>query len=604
MADEQHELRRVNWNEVFAFTHIFKSFRMAIHPSKILLMLAAIVVIYVGGRVMDGVWRTGGRYVMMNEIQTYADSRGGQFDAVKSAWEESRPARAAQMMADSANQAHYLTAYTATMPSGRLAAVFAEELAKANADMEKGEPYKLKTAEQYRSDAEKDWRDVLGEAANQFGRETDRIDALLSKAKNRAKDAIGSLSRDEEDKAARQLKADYAKSRQTLAARKRQFAEADAMIRGKGIFVSVLDYEHECLGRAISAVWRGDISGGLDVYATGAAASVGRPMGFLYHVLMAIQGVAWLFTEHWVFAIVLLVLALGAWAVFGGAVHRIAALHAAREEKISAVQALKFSIGKFISFFTAPLIPLAIILVLGLLLALGGLLVNLWGVGAIVVALLLFAAILLGLLIAFLLVGLGGGLALMFPTVAVEGSDSFDAISRSFSYVFARPWRALLYGLVALFHGSICYLFVRLFVFLALAATHYFINWGVFTGGESLSAAASRLDVLWSAPTFHDLHGQWNWAAMSGSEKIAAWVMGVWVYLVAASVVAFALSYAASATTVIYYLLRRKVDATDLDDVYVEEAPADQDLPASEAAPAEPADEADTSDENKEEEST
>ena len=38
--------------------------------------------------------------------------------------------------------------------------------------------------------------------------------------------------------------------------------------------------------------------------------------------------------------------------------------------------------------------------------------------------------------------GTVGGFGLMYPTVAVEGSDSFDAISRSFSYVFARPWRS------------------------------------------------------------------------------------------------------------------------------------------------------------------
>ena len=41
MTDEQHELRRINWTEVFSFTHIFKSFKMAIHPSKLGLALAA-----------------------------------------------------------------------------------------------------------------------------------------------------------------------------------------------------------------------------------------------------------------------------------------------------------------------------------------------------------------------------------------------------------------------------------------------------------------------------------------------------------------------------------------------------------------------------------
>jgi len=580
MADEQQELRSVNWNEVFAFTHIFKSFRMAIHPSKIMLALAAIVVICVGGRVMDLLWGGGSEYVMRDEITTFATGRAGELSDSKTQWKRSRPAAVAELMAGAANEAQFLNAYTRKLPAGRLATAFAEQLAAANAELERVKPFELRSAEQFRAEANEDWKGVLDKAGGEFGRETDRIGSLLSRSRDQVSKVVDEMTGEEARADKRKLREDYVKARQALAERKREFAEAETAIRGSGIFDSLSDYEGSCLGNAVSAVWRGDISGGLDVYATGsapAAAVSARPMGFLFWMLMAVQGIGWLFSEHWVYAVVFLVLSLGSWALFGGAVHRIAALHAAREEKISAAQALRFSVGKFISFFTAPLIPLAIVLALGLLMALGGFLFGNFG-GGIILGLLLLVAILMGLLIAFLLIGLGGGAALMYPTVAVEGSDSFDAFSRSFSYVFARPWRSMLYGLVALFYGAICYLFVRLFVFLALAATHYFVNWGVFTGGSGLSPAATRLDVLWSAPTFHNLHGAWNWAAMTGAEKVAAVLVGVWVYLIAAGVVAFALSYLASSTTVIYYLLRRKVDATDLDDVYVEESPAEQPL--------------------------
>ena len=48
MADEEQTVRGVSWKEVFGFSHIFKSFKMAIHPGKILLA-------YVGvRRVRDG----------------------------------------------------------------------------------------------------------------------------------------------------------------------------------------------------------------------------------------------------------------------------------------------------------------------------------------------------------------------------------------------------------------------------------------------------------------------------------------------------------------------------------------------------------------------
>ena len=33
-------LRGINWRETFPFTHIFRGFRIAIHPSKLMLGLA------------------------------------------------------------------------------------------------------------------------------------------------------------------------------------------------------------------------------------------------------------------------------------------------------------------------------------------------------------------------------------------------------------------------------------------------------------------------------------------------------------------------------------------------------------------------------------
>jgi len=43
------------------------------------------------------------------------------------------------------------------------------------------------------------------------------------------------------------------------------------------------------------------------------------------------------------------------------------------------------------------------------------------------------------------------------------------------------------------------------------------------------------------------------------------------VYLVVGVVAAFLISFFLSTATNIYYLMRKKIDATDLDDVYVEE---------------------------------
>src|SRR5687768_9086428 len=61
MADEPQSnshsvLRAINWREVFPFTHIFRAFRVAVHPSKLVLGLLALLTLYVGGRTMDWVW--------------------------------------------------------------------------------------------------------------------------------------------------------------------------------------------------------------------------------------------------------------------------------------------------------------------------------------------------------------------------------------------------------------------------------------------------------------------------------------------------------------------------------------------------------------------
>src|SRR4051812_30627429 len=74
MADEVHVIRGVDWKAVFPFTQIFRSFKIAAHPSKIFLALIALLAIYVGGKVLDAVWLTSQR-ALPEEIEMYAASR-------------------------------------------------------------------------------------------------------------------------------------------------------------------------------------------------------------------------------------------------------------------------------------------------------------------------------------------------------------------------------------------------------------------------------------------------------------------------------------------------------------------------------------------------
>jgi len=477
----------------------------------------------------------GNQYVRPQEIYDHFQLSTTDFQARKTDWNSAYAERAAGLLAGTINQSQAPEAYMSKLGySGRLAAEFRRRLDEAN----RKKPHKLVSPDEFMTDAEDDWKGVLAQSGEAFEDEIDRISELLEDSRDSVQEEIHSLSPQAEKQARKNLHADYQRGLRALTGRKVDFQRSRHQVRGGRIFTSMLAYESACLERALAAVLRLDIGTGLSEYkniirdrSIAPAATVveafheppqAEPRGFLYYTLLAAHGFCWLLSQHLIYGIIFLLGSLAIWAFLGGAIYRITALHAAREEKISIKQALKFSTSKFLSFFTAPLIPLAIIIALGVLLLIGGLVGNLWGFGAILIGVLFVLAILLGLLIAFLIVGLVGGFGLMYPTIAVEGSDSFDAISRSFSYIFARPWRSLLYGGVAMIYGTLTYLFVRLFAYIALAATHLFVNWGIWTGGAGLAGNATKLDAMWTMPTFDRFHGPVSWAAMSTPSPRAA----------------------------------------------------------------------------------
>ena len=74
MAEESHVVRSFNWKDIFPFVVIFRGFRIAIHPSKMVLALIALVLVYGGGNFLDLVWPSQQRAVA-NEIGEYEQSR-------------------------------------------------------------------------------------------------------------------------------------------------------------------------------------------------------------------------------------------------------------------------------------------------------------------------------------------------------------------------------------------------------------------------------------------------------------------------------------------------------------------------------------------------
>jgi hypothetical protein len=615
MADESQQLPRVNWNEVFAFTHVFKSFRMAIHVSKLALALAAVLLIWVWGGILDGVSGWTGTGAWDGEIIQYVNSSPTDFEKWKDSTEIKRIEDLANLWGEAHAELAGLQGFLVVLRNEGGGGRFFENAFQAKiVEQSQTKWPDLPDLDKRRELAKDKWSKTVGDVQDLVKQQAERIEALIEGARDAAAKNIGG-DRAMDDKGKREAKDKLAKdariAERALTLRKLSYHYKIQQIEGGGVFGALWAFEGRCMTNSLLAVRYGNITGGLSRYralmdrraemlppepdvsgipATASPVPADDAPGLLFWVLMMLNGLCWLIARHWLLAILMLVVALAVWALLGGAIHRIAALHFGREQKISIGQALRFSAGKFLSFYFAPLVPLAIILVIGLFLMLGGLLLGSWG-GGIVMGLLLPLAIGAGLLIAFLLVGLGAGGSLMYPTIAVESSDSFDAIGRSYSYVYGRPWRAAFYGLVAAFYGVICYMFVRFCAFLALATTHWFVGAGVWGGGQAVSPMADKLDVLWPAPTFDNLMSTAPSVAMSGAEPVGAWLVWFWTMLVAVTVLAFLLSFCASAKTVIYFLLRRRIDATDLDDVYVDEpqeefGPEPAEEPAETPAPA------------------
>jgi hypothetical protein len=418
MPDEGQLIRGIDWRQTLPFTHLFRTFRIAIHPSKLFLGLCLLLTVYLGGRVLDLCWPAKDKAIP-DEITLY-------------------------QTADSVSDF---------------------DLARLAADT--GERQGL-------------FRTFFSYQANQFN----------------------------------------------------------------GAVVSV--YENQWLQS-------GDDAGVL---------------GHVYHFVAV--GPMWLARNHGVFAVLFAALFIGAWSLFGGAIARLAAVHVARDEKIPLRQALDFAVGKFLSFASAPIMPILMVLGVGILLALGALVGNVPYIGPVIMGAAFFLALIAGFVQVLLIIGTIAGFNLMYPTIAAEGSDSFDAFSRSFSYIYNAPWRTLFYTIIALAYGAATYLFVRFFILLMLKFAHHFVSMGIFVhdahGGPLLSA-------MWPSPsvtgrlTYQPDFGSLNWA-----ESIGASLLSFWIYLVIGILGAFAISFYFSINTIIYLLMRRELDATEMDDVYLEQA--------------------------------
>jgi hypothetical protein len=296
------------------------------------------------------------------------------------------------------------------------------------------------------------------------------------------------------------------------------------------------------------------------------------------------------------------------WSLFGGAITRIAAVEIARNDSVGLFEALRYTFKRFVYYITAPLFPLGVVFFVLVGLAIFGLLYMIPAVGDVLIAGLGWPLALIGgLIMAVALVGLISW-PLMSATISAEGSDSWEAVSRAYSYLINRPWQCVWYSVVAIAYGGVIVFFIGFMSSLAV----YLAKWGVsqtpfiqmagrdpsflfvyaptsfgwrelllegteVNGAEVVASRTSRVSetgIVGGISRSNRISAE-NYAAYYNTlkwyNKLGAGLVAFWLGLVFLGVLGFGYAYFWVASTIIYMLLRRSMDAAEMDEVYFEE---------------------------------
>ncbi|MBI4712987.1 MAG: hypothetical protein HY762_06785 [Planctomycetes bacterium] len=269
------------------------------------------------------------------------------------------------------------------------------------------------------------------------------------------------------------------------------------------------------------------------------------------------------------------------WAYFGGAISRTAAVNLTKDEGLELGKSLKFTGHKYLAFLSP-----WIITVLGFLFffgcnVLGGLVGRIPYAGELLVGLGIPLAILSGFIMVFILIGFRFASPMFYGTIAVESSDSFDAISRSFQYLYARPWHYIWYHLVAIVYGLATFIFVGVF-------THLMVKFALKATQLGMGDKLYQVLASTGLPARFTLAGAAQAPHAEGiTMVIAAFIIAVVLILVYGFMVSYLVSYYFSSYNIIYLLMRKNVDEIDMKELYDEDEEKEDETPVTPAASTE-----------------
>lgn len=247
------------------------------------------------------------------------------------------------------------------------------------------------------------------------------------------------------------------------------------------------------------------------------------------------------------------------WSFAGLGICRVALLRLTRGEHAGLDDAFEFAVVNWTTAFGSIVAPLLAVVVLCIPTFILGLLMGL-DIGVLLVGLLWFIVIGISILMSILLLGLCFGWPLMVASIACESQNSFDSITRSFAYVFQRPFHYLFYALLAIFFGGVAWVIVSSLADGVVALTYWSVSWGANLFG------GNRLDELVMGLP-RDADG--NVTEPSTMFQAGRSAINFWNAVIKSLAAAFLHGLFWCLTSAIYLLLRKDVDQTEMDEIYL-----------------------------------
>jgi hypothetical protein len=314
------------------------------------------------------------------------------------------------------------------------------------------------------------------------------------------------------------------------------------------------------------------------------------------------------------------------WAFFGGIITRMAIVQIAGKEGGGLRDAVRFVKARYLSYVFSPIVPILLIFAVVIGCIVFGLfhLIPLFG-DILVDGVFWWIPLGAGFIMTLLVVGLVG-YPLMYTTLSAEGSDTFDALSRSYNYVYESPWHYLWYAFLAIVYGAVVVFFVvfwsSLMVYLGKwgvsqtpftqsanrAPEYLFIYTPTSFGWRELMLKGSPVEVT-SDPgavspdaegnrklvnqtdgyyyTHPDSASQYmkeySWYNYAGAGMVSFWMTLLFMLMLG-----FSYSYFWTAASMIYLLMRKKVDEVEVDEIYTEEEEIEEPVAPPKVSPAAP----------------